>query len=244
MRSTVLGCLQQIHSSRAQPNGLVELVGNHCQSFSSRIRSLRYALPSIIQRLSPIPVLGKWAGENASPTPRSLARAWTAKRRRHTPQLIDKNPCARGAGESRVGFRQGCTTSLDSLRSSMLSPRTISQAGPAIGGGQGNVRPKISPIRSSPGKHPEKVLTEAEAALMKPTQHRWQTRGARIRSATALRCDWPRSTPTRSIHGQLEGLDSPTGICPPEASGHISPLEQLQVIPTPEIMSGIYGVAG
>jgi uncharacterized protein (DUF885 family) len=236
--------LQQIQSYRHNPTVYVELVGNalfnpfvlEYAPFDARFRH-------IIQRLSQVPVLMDQARMNLADSP----EVWNRVAREEndgTIGLIDKTLRAKAPANLQADFDKAALRALDSLRSfnaflkDDLSKRTSDWRL-----GKERYAQKFTYTLIA-GKTPEQVLSEAEAAL-KDTQQQMAKLAAPHSIREALDAIAKQhTTPEHFTDQARQGLDVATEFVRQKHLVTFPSRNNLQVIPTPEFMRGIYGVAG
>jgi uncharacterized protein (DUF885 family) len=236
--------LQQIQSYRHNPTVYVELVGNalfnpfvlEYAPFDTRFRH-------IIQRLSQVPVLMDQAKMNLADSP----EVWNRVAREEndgTIGLIDKTLRSKAPANLKADFDKAAQPALDSLRSfnaflkDDLSKRTSDWRL-----GKERYAQKFTYTLIA-GKTPEQVLSEAEGAL-KDTQQQMAKLAAPHSIREALDAIAKQhTTPEHFTDQARQGLDVATEFVRQKHLVTFPSRNNLQVIPTPEFMRGIYGVAG
>jgi uncharacterized protein (DUF885 family) len=236
--------LQQIQSYRHNPTVYVELVGNalfnpfvlEYAPFDARFRH-------IIQRLSQIPALMDQAKMNLADSP----EVWNRVAREEndgTIGLIDKTLRAKAPANLKADFDKAAQPALDSLRSfnaflkDDLSKRTSDWRL-----GKERYAQKFTYTLIA-GKTPEQVLSEAEAAL-KDTQQQMAKLAAPHSIREALDAIAKQHTTPEHFTDQARlDLETATEFVRQKHLVTFPSRSNLQVIPTPEFMRGIYGVAG
>jgi len=236
--------LQQIQSYRHNPTVYVELVGNSLfNPFVLEYAPFDMRFRHIIQRLSQIPVLMDQAKMNLADSP----EVWNRVAREEndgTIGLIDKTLRSKAPANLKADFDKAALPALDSLRSfnaflkDDLSKRTSDWRL-----GKERYAQKFTYTLIA-GKTPEQVLTEAEAAL-KDTQQQMAKLAAPHSIREALDAIAKQhTTPERFTDQARQGLDVATEFVRRKHLVTFPSRNNLQVIPTPEFMRGIYGVAG
>jgi uncharacterized protein (DUF885 family) len=236
--------LHQIQSYRHNPTVYVELVGNalfnpfvlEYAPFDARFRH-------IIQRLSQIPALMDQAKMNLADSP----EVWNRVAREEndgTIGLIDKTLRAKAPANLKADFDKAAQPALDSLRSfnaflkDDLSKRTSDWRL-----GKERYAQKFTYTLIA-GKTPEQVLSEAEAAL-KDTQQQMAKLAAPHSIREALDAIAKQhTTPEHFTDQARQDLETATEFVRLKHLVTFPSRSNLQVIPTPEFMRGIYGVAG
>jgi uncharacterized protein (DUF885 family) len=236
--------LQQIQSYRHNPTVYVELVGNSLfNPFVLEYAPFDTRFRHIIQRLSHIPDLMDQAKMNLADSP----EVWNRVAREEndgTIGLIDKTLRAKAPANLKADFDKAAQPALDSLRSfnaflkDDLSKRTSDWRL-----GKERYAQKFTYTLIA-GKTPEQVLSEAEAAL-KDTQQQMAKLAAPHSIREALDgIAKQHTTPEHFTDQARQGLDVATEFVRRKHLVTFPSRNNLQVIPTPEFMRGIYGVAG
>jgi uncharacterized protein (DUF885 family) len=236
--------LQQIQSFRHNPTVYVELVGNSLfNPFVLEYAPFDTRFRHIIQRLSHIPDLMDQAKMNLADSP----DVWNRVAREEndgTIGLIDKTLRAKAPANLKADFDKAAQPALDSLRSfnaflkDDLSKRTSDWRL-----GKERYAQKFTYTLIA-GKTPEQVLSEAEAAL-KDTQQQMAKLAAPHSIREALDAIAKQhTTPEHFTDQARQGLDVATEFVRRKHLVTFPSRNNLQVIPTPEFMRGIYGVAG
>jgi uncharacterized protein (DUF885 family) len=236
--------LQQIQSYRHNPTVYVELVGNALfNPFVLEYAPFDARFHHIIQRLSQVPVLMDQAKMNLADSP----EVWNRVAREEndgTIGLIDKTLRAKAPANLQADFDKAALPALDSLRSfnaflkDELSKRTSDWRL-----GKQRYAQKFTYTLIA-GKTPEQVLSEAEAAL-KDTQQQMAKLAAPHSIREALDAIAKQhTTPDHFTDQARQGLDVATEFVRRKHLVTFPSRNNLQVIPTPEFMRGIYGVAG
>jgi uncharacterized protein (DUF885 family) len=236
--------LQQIQSYRHNPTVYVELVGNSLfNPFVLEYAPFDTRFRHIIQRLSQIPALMDQAKMNLADSP----EVWNRVAREEndgTIGLIDKTLRAKAPANLKADFDKAAQPALDSLRSfnaflkDDLSKRTSDWRL-----GKERYAQKFTYTLIA-GKTPEQVLSEAEAAL-KDTQQQMAKLAAPHSIREALDAIAKQhTTPEHFTDQARQGLDVATQFVRQKHLVTFPSRSNLQVIPTPEFMRGIYGVAG
>ena len=236
--------LQQIQSYRHNPTVYVELVGNSLfNPFVLEYAPFDTRFRHIIQRLSQIPALMDQAKMNLADSP----EVWNRVAREEndgTIGLIDKTLRSKAPANLKADFDKAAQPALDSLRSfnaflkDDLSKRTSDWRL-----GKERYAQKFTYTLIA-GKTPEQVLSEAEAAL-KDTQQQMAKLAAPHSIREALDAIAKQhTTPEHFTDQARQGLDVATQFVRQKHLVTFPSRSNLQVIPTPEFMRGIYGVAG
>jgi uncharacterized protein (DUF885 family) len=236
--------LQQIQSYRHNPTSYVELVGNalfnpfvlEYAPFDTRFRH-------IIQRLSQIPVLMDQAKMNLLDSP----EVWNRVAREENDgniDLIDKTLRAKAPANLKADFDKAAAPALDSLRSfSAYLKDDLSKKTSDWRLGKERYAKKFAYTLVA-GKTPEEVLSEAEAAL-KDAREQMNKLAAPHSIREALDAIAKQHTaPEHFMDEARRGLGVATEFVRQKHLVTFPARSNLQVIPTPEFMRGIYGVAG
>jgi len=236
--------LQQIQSYRHNPTVYVELLGNALfNPFVLEYAPLDVRFRHIIQRLSQIPVLMDQAKMNLADSP----EVWNRVAREENDGnigLIDKTLRSKAPANLKADFDKAAGPALDSLRSfNTYLKDDLSKKTSDWRLGKERYARKFAYTLVA-GKTPEEVLSQAEAAL-KDTQQQM----AKLAAPHSIRESLDaiakqHTTPEHFMDQARQGLGAATEFVRQRHLVTFPARNNLQVIPTPEFMRGIYGVAG
>jgi len=236
--------LQQIQSYRHNPTVYVELLGNALfNPFVLEYAPLDVRFRHIIQRLSQIPVLMDQAKMNLADSP----EVWNRVAREENDGnigLIDKTLRSKAPANLKADFDKAAGPALDSLRSfNTYLKDDLSKKTSDWRLGKERYARKFAYTLVA-GKTPEEVLSQAEAAL-KDTQQQM----AKLAAPHSIRESLDaiakqHTTPEHFMDQARQGLGAATEFVRQRHLVTFPARNKLQVIPTPEFMRGIYGVAG
>ncbi len=236
--------LQQIQSYRHNPTVYVELLGNALfNPFVLEYAPLDVRFRHIIQRLSQIPVLLDQAKMNLADSP----EVWNRVAREENDGnigLIDKTLRSKAPANLKADFDKAAGPALDSLRSfNTYLKDDLSKKTSDWRLGKERYARKFAYTLVA-GKTPEEVLSQAEAAL-KDTQQQM----AKLAAPHSIRESLDaiakqHTTPEHFMDQARQGLGAATEFVRQRHLVTFPARNNLQVIPTPEFMRGIYGVAG
>ena len=236
--------LQQIQSYRHNPTIYVELVGNAL--FNPSV--LEYApldtrFGHIIQRLSRVPILMAQAKMNLADSP----AVWNRVAREENDgniDLIDKTLRSKVPASLKPDFDKAAEPALDSLRSfNSYLKEDLSKRNSDWRLGKERYAQKFA-FTLVAGKTPEEVLAEAENALTEARQQMAKLAAPHsIREALGAIAK-QHTTPEHYMDEASQGLAVATAFVRQRHLVTFPTRSNLQVIPTPEFIRGIYGVAG
>ena len=236
--------LQQIQSYRHNPTVYVELIGNAL--FNPYV--LEYApfdtrFAQIIKRLSLVPALLDHAKMNLTDSP----EVWNRVAREENDgniDLIDKTLRSKAPANLKADFDKAAAPALDSLRSfNAYLKQDLSKKTSDWRLGKERYDQKFA-YALVVGKTSEQVLSEAEAAL-KVTQEEMAKLAAPHSIREALDAIAKQhTTPQHFMDQARQDLGLATAFVRQKNLVTFPARSNLQVIPTPEFMRGIYGVAG
>jgi uncharacterized protein (DUF885 family) len=236
--------LRQVQSYRHNPTVYVELVGNALFTpFVLEYAPLDTRFRHIIQRLSQVPILMAQAKMNLADAP----EVWNRVAREENDgniDLIDKTLRSKVPTDLKPDFDKAAEPALDSLHSfntylkGDLSKRTSDWRL-----GKERYAQKFAYTLVA-GKTPEEVLSEAEDALKEARQQMAKLAAPHsIRDALDTIAK-QHTTPEHYMDEARQGLALATEFVRQRHLVMFPTRSNLQVIPTPEFMRGIYGVAG
>ena len=236
--------LQQIQNYRHNPTMYVELVGNALfNPFILEYAPVDVRFGQVIQRLSQLPALMDQAKTNLADAP----EVWNRVAREENDGnigLIDKTLRAKVPANLKADFDKAALPALNSLRAfnaylqDDLSKRTSDWR---LGKERYDQKFAYTLIA---GKSPEQVLSEADAALKDTREQMAKLAAPRsIREALDAIAK-QHTTPEHFMDEARKDLDLATEFVRQKHLVTLPSRNNLQVIPTPEFMRGIYGVAG
>src|SRR5229473_3378734 len=236
--------LQQIQSYRHNPTVYVELLGNALfNPFVLEYAPLDVRFRHIIQRLSQIPVLMDQAKMNLADSP----EVWNRVAREENDGnigLIDKTLRSKVPANLKADFDKAAGPALDSLRSfNTYLKDDLSKKTSDWRLGKERYARKFAYTLVA-GKTPEEVLSQAEAALQ-DTREKMAKLAAPHSIREALdEIAKQHTTPDAFMDEAQKDLAEATEFVRQRHLVTFPARNNLQVIPTPEFMRGIYGVAG
>jgi uncharacterized protein (DUF885 family) len=236
--------LNRIHSFRHNPTGYVELVGNALfNPFVLEYAPLETRYRQIIQRLFKIPELMQHAKTNLTDSPEVWNRVAQEENDGNI-DLIDKTLRERVPAALKGDFDRAAKGALESLRDfnkylkDDLSRRTSDWRL-----GKDKYDPKFRYTLAS-GKTPEQVLSEAEAALKSVRDDMAKLAAPRSVRDALDKIAQQHATPETFMDQARKTLEEATKFVREKRLVTLPARGNLQVIPTPEFMRGIYAVAG
>jgi len=240
----VLLDLQQIQSYRHNPTVYVELVGNALfNPFVLEYAPLETRFQHIIQRLSRVPALMDQAKMNLADSP----EVWNRVAREENDgnlDLIDKMLRSKAPASLKADFDKAAGPALDALRAfNTYLKDDLSKKTSDWRLGKERYAQKFAYTLVA-NKTPEQVLAEAEAALQ-DTREKMAKLAAPHSVPEALdSIAKQHTTPGHFMDEARKGLTDATQFVRQKQLVTFPERSNLQVIPTPEFMRGIYGVAG
>ena len=236
--------LREIQGYRHNPTIYVELVGNALfNPFVLEYAPLDTRYGHIIQRLSAVPTLMEQAKKDLIDSP----EVWNRVAREENDgniDLIDKTLRERVPANRKQDFEKAAGPAMDSLRAfnaylkDVLSKKTSDWRL-----GKERYAKKFA-FTLVAGKTPEQVLSEAEAALQ-DTREKMAKLAAPLSTREALdEIAKQHTTPDAFMDEAQKDLAEATAFVKEKHLVTLPARNNLRVIPTPEFMRGIYGVAG
>jgi uncharacterized protein (DUF885 family) len=236
--------LQEIQAYRHNPTVYVELLGNALfNPFVLEYAPLETRFRHIIQRLSHLPAFLERAKENLADSPEVWNRVAREENEGNI-DLIDKTLRAQVPADRKVDFDKAAGSALDSLRAfntflkDDLSKRTSDWRL-----GKDRYAKKFAYTLVA-GKTPEQVLSEAEAALQDTREKMAKLAGPQSIREALDDIAKQHTTPDRFMEEATRDLTEATEFVSQKHLVTLPARNNLKVIPTPEFMRGIYGVAG
>ena len=236
--------LSQIQSFRHNPTMYVELVGNAL--FNPLV--LEYApidtrYRHIIQRLFKVPALM----EQAKTMLRESPEVWTRVAQEENDgniALIDKTLRDRAPAAVKPEYERAAKSALDSLRGfNNYLKNELSHRPAEWRLGKDKYDKKFRYTLMS-GKTPEQVLTEAEAALKTVRDEMARLAAPRTIKQALDKIAQQHASPETYMDSARTGLEEATNFVRAKHLVTLPERSNLQVIPTPEFMRGIYAVGG
>jgi uncharacterized protein (DUF885 family) len=236
--------LQEIQGYKHNPTIYVELVGNALfNPFVLEYAPLAARYGHIIQRLSRIPALMDQAKKNLVDSPEVWNRVAQEENDGNI-GLIDKTLRAKVPAGRKADYNKAAGPALDSLRAfNAFLKNELSKKTSDWRLGKERYGRKFAYTLVA-GKTPEQVLSEAEAAL-KDTREKMAKLAAPRSVREALdEIAKQHTTPDAFMDEAQKDLTEATAFIREKHLVTLPVRNNLQVIPTPEFMRGIYGVAG
>jgi len=236
--------LEKIHSYRHNPTVYVELVGNALfNPFVLEYAPLDTRYRAIIARLQKIPALIQQGEANLMDAPEVWNRVAREENEGNL-ALIDKTLRAKAPEGLKADYDRAAGPALEALRGfDKFLMDDLSKKTSDWRLGKENYDPKFAYTLVS-GKTPEQVLSEAEAAL-KDVREQMAKLAAPLSVKAALdKIAQDHTTPAMFMDQAKMDLQEATNFVREKHLVMLGADSNLQVIPTPEFMRGIYGVAG
>jgi uncharacterized protein (DUF885 family) len=236
--------LDKIQSYRHNPTEYVELVGNALfNPFVLEYAPIETRYRQIIQRLQKIPALMQQGQANLIDSPDVWNRVAREENEGNL-DLIDKTLRAKAPDALKADYDRAAGPALDALRgftkflSGDLSKKTSDWRL-----GKENYDRKFAYTLVS-GKKPEQVLAEAEAALKDVREQMTKLAAPESVRAALDKIAQQHTTPAAYMDQAKMDLEEATNFVREKHLVTLGSGKNLQVIPTPEFMRGIYAVAG
>ena len=236
--------LDKIQSFRHNPTVYVELVGNALfNPYVLAYAPLDSRYRDIIQRLQKIPALVEQAKANLVDAP----EIWNRVAREENDgnlELIDKTLRDKAPAALKTDYDHAAGPALEALRGfTKFLQDDLSKKTSDWRLGKENYDPKFAYTLIS-GKKPEQVLAEAEVAL-KDVREQMAKLAAPLTVKEALdKIAQQHTTPANFLNQAKADLTDATNFVREKHLVMLPPGANLEVIPTPEFMRGIYSVAG
>ncbi len=236
--------LDKIQSYRHNPTVYVELVGNALFTpFVLEYAPIDQRYRQIIQRLQKIPALMQQAQANLGDSP----EIWNRVAREENVgnlDLIDKTLRAKAPDALKSDYDHAAGPALDALRAfTKFLKDDLSKKTSDWRLGKEKYEQKFEYTLVS-GKDPAQVLSEAEAAL-KEVREQMAKLAAPLTVKQALdKIALQHTTPAEYMDQAKKDLAEATNFVREKHLVTLGNVSNLQVIPTPEFMRGIYSVAG
>jgi len=236
--------IEKIHNYQHNPTVYVELVGNALfNPFVLEYAPLETRYHAIIQRLQKIPTLMQQGQMNLIDAPEIWNRVAREENEGNL-DLIDKTLRAKVPSALKSDYDRAAAPALDALRGfTKFLNDDLSKKTSDWRLGKEKYDPKFAYTLVS-GKKPEQVLAEAEAAL-KGVRDQMVKLAAPLSVKAALdKIAQQHTTPGMYMEQAKKDLEEATNFVREKHLVDFPQSANLQVIPTPEFMRGIYSVAG
>jgi uncharacterized protein (DUF885 family) len=236
--------LDKIQSYRHNPTVYVELVGNALfNPFVLEYAPLDQRYHAIIQRLQKIPALMQQGQANLIDAPDVWNRVAREENEGNL-DLIDKTLRAKAPDALKADYERAAGPALDALRGfTKFLADDLSKKTSDWRLGKEKYDPKFAYTLVS-GKKPEQVLAEAEAALQEVRDQMAKLAAPQTVKAALDKIAQQHTTPANYMDQAKKDLEEATAYVREKHLVTLSGTANLQVIPTPEFMRGIYSVAG
>ncbi|MGD0133244.1 MAG: DUF885 domain-containing protein [Bryobacteraceae bacterium] len=236
--------LDKIQSYRHNPTVYVELVGNALfNPFVLEYAPLDQRYRQIIQRLQKIPMLMQQGQANLLDAPDVWNRVAREENEGNL-DLIDKTLRAKAPEALKADYDRAAGPALDSLRAfTKFLKDDLSKKTSDWRLGKEKYDQKFAYTLVS-GKKPEQVLSEAEAALKDVRDQMAKLAAPQSVKAALDKIAQQHTTPAAFMDEAKKDLEEATNFVREKHLVTLGNTSNLQVIPTPEFMRGIYSVAG
>ncbi len=236
--------LREIQSYRHNPTVYVELVGNALfNPFVLEYAPLESRYRDIIARLSLVPALMDQAKANLADAPEVWNRVAQEENAGNI-SLIDQTLRAKVPAPLKSGFDQAATVALTALRAfNSYLKADLSRKTSDWRLGKEKYDKKFAYTLVT-GKQPAQVLSEAEAALTNIRGEMAKLAAPRTVKEALDKIAQQHATPDTYMDQARMDLDEATSFVRDKHLVTLPSRGNLQVIPTPEFMRGIYSVAG
>jgi len=236
--------LNKIQSYRHNPTGYVELVGNALFGpFVLEYAPIETRYRHIIQRLLKVPALIQQAQANLADAP----EVWNRVAREEndgTLDLIDKTLRAKAPDALKADYDRAAAPALDALRGfTKFLKDDLSKKTSDWRLGKEVYDQKFAYTLVS-GKAPEQVLAEAETALKDVRDQMAKLAAPQTVKQALDKIAQDHTTPAAYMDQAKQDLTEATKFVRDKHLLSLGSGDNLQVIPTPEFMRGIYSVAG
>jgi uncharacterized protein (DUF885 family) len=236
--------LNRIRGFRHNPTVYVELVGNALfNPFVLEYAPLEMRYRHIVQRLFKVPELMQQAKMNLTDSPEVWNRVAQEENDGNI-DLIDKTLRERAPAALKGDFDRAAASALDALRGfNKYLKEDLSRRTSDWRLGKDKYDPKFRHYLVS-GKMPEQVLSEAEAALKSVREEMAKLAAPRAVREALDKIAQQHATPETFLDQARKTLEDATKFVREKHLVTLPARSNLQVIPTPEFMRGIYAVAG
>jgi len=236
--------LSQIQSFRHNPTVYVELVGNALfNPFVLEYAPIDTRYRHIIQRLFKVPALM----DQAKTMLRESPEVWTRVAQEENDgniALIDKALRDRAPAAVKAEYDRAAKSALDSLRAFNNYLKNELSRRPAEWRLGKDKYDKKFRYTLMAGKTPDQVLSEAEAALKSVRDEMAKLAAPRSIKQALDKIAQQHATPETYMDSARKGLEEATNFVRAKHLVTLPERSNLQVIPTPEFMRGIYAVGG
>ncbi len=236
--------LRQIQSLRHNPTVHVELIGNALfNPFVLEYAPIETRYRHIIQRLFKIPGFI----QNAKTTLVDSPAVWTRVAMEENDGnigLIDKTLREHVPASHKADFDRAAKSALDALKDFNLYLKTVLAGRTAdwrLGKDKYEQKFRFTLVS---GKTPEQVLAEAEASLKSVREEMVKLAAPRSVKEALDKIAQQHATPETFMDEARKNLEEATNFVKAKHLVTLPTRSNLQVIPTPEFMRGIYSVAG
>jgi uncharacterized protein (DUF885 family) len=236
--------LDKIQSYRHNPTVYVELVGNALfNPFVLEYAPIDQRYRQIIQRLQKIPALMKQGEANLADAPEVWNRVAREENEGNL-DLIDKALRARVPEALKTDYDHAAGPALDALREfTKFLKDDLSKKTSDWRLGNEKYAQKFEYTLVS-GKDPAQVLSEAEAALKEVREQMTKLAAPATVKQALDKIAQQHTTPAAYMDQAKKDLMEATDYVREKHLVTLGAVSNLQVIPTPEFMRGIYSVAG
>jgi uncharacterized protein (DUF885 family) len=236
--------LEKIQSYRHNPTLYVELAGNALfNPFVLEYAPLDQRYRQIIQRLQKIPALMQQGQANLMDSPDVWNRVAQEENDGNL-ELIDKTLRAKTPDALKSDYDRAAKPALDALRGfTRFLKDDLSKKTSDWRLGKEKYDPKFAYTLVS-GKKPEQVLSEAEAALKDVRDQMAKLAAPESVRAALDKIAQQHVTPAEYMDEAKKDLEQATNFVREKHLVTLGNTSNLQVIPTPEFMRGVYSVAG
>jgi uncharacterized protein (DUF885 family) len=234
----------KIQSYRHNPTVYVELVGNALfNPFVLEYAPIETRYRGLIQRLQKIPALVQQGQANLLDAPEVWNRVAREENEGNL-ELIDKTLRAKAPDALKADYEKAAGPALDALRGfTKFLKDDLSKKTSDWRLGKENYDQKFAYTLVS-GKKPEQVLAEAEAALKDVRDQMAKLAAPQTVKAALDKIAQQHTTPAQYMDQAKKDLEEATNFVREKHLVTLPSTTNLQVIPTPEFMRGIYSVAG
>jgi uncharacterized protein (DUF885 family) len=236
--------LDKIQSYRHNPTVYVELVGNALfNPFVLEYAPIETRYRQIIQRLQKVPALMQQAEANLADAP----EVWNRVAREENDgnlDLIDKTLRAKAPDALKADYDHAAGPALDALRGfTKFLKDDLAKKTSDWRLGKEKYDQKFAYTLVS-GKKPEQVLAEAEAALKDVREQMAKLAAPQTVKQALDKIAQQHTTPAGYMDQAKQDLTEATNFVREKHLLTLGSVGNLQVIPTPEFMRGVYSVAG
>jgi uncharacterized protein (DUF885 family) len=234
----------KIQNYKHNPTVYVELVGNALfNPFVLEYAPLDQRYRGIIQRIQKIPALMQQGQMNLMDSPEIWNRVAREENEGNI-ELIDKTLRAKAPDALKADYDKAAGPALDALRGfTKFLKDDLSKKNSDWRLGKENYDQKFAYTLVS-GKKPEQVLSEAEAALKDVRDQMAKLAAPQTVKAALDKIAQQHVTPAQYMDQAKKDLEEATSYVREKHLVTLPQTANLQVIPTPEFMRGIYSVAG